>query len=117
LKKLRADENDSLKLLERWRTEAEQAGHQINRIAVAFEAGHASESSAARPVSLLGAALFQWVNPKGWLVAVGAAGTYLQGTARACSPRFAVVIDPYGSPCRQMQQPLQDRSHKPMMPQ
>jgi len=39
LKKLRADENDLLKLLERWRGEAEKAGHKINRIAVAFEAG------------------------------------------------------------------------------
>jgi len=39
LKKLRADENDLLKLLERWRAEAEKAGHKINRIAVAFEAG------------------------------------------------------------------------------
>ena len=39
LKKLDADENELLKLLERWRTEAEKAGHKINRIAVAFEAG------------------------------------------------------------------------------
>ena len=39
LKKLAADENDLLKLLERWRTEAEKAGHKINRIAVAFETG------------------------------------------------------------------------------
>ena len=39
LKKLTADENELLKLLERWRAEAEKAGHKINRIAVAFEAG------------------------------------------------------------------------------
>src|SRR5215470_16756065 len=39
IKKLRADENDLLKLLERWRGEAEKAGPKINRIAVAFEAG------------------------------------------------------------------------------
>ena len=39
LKKLAADENELLKLLERWRAEAERAGHKINRIAVAFEAG------------------------------------------------------------------------------
>src|SRR5215475_3430888 len=39
MKKLRADENDLLKLLERWRGEAEKAGHKINRIAVAFESG------------------------------------------------------------------------------
>jgi hypothetical protein len=39
LKKLAADENELLKLLERWRMEAEKAGHKINRIAVAFETG------------------------------------------------------------------------------
>ena len=39
LKKLPADENQLLKLLERWRTEAEKAGRKINRIAVAFETG------------------------------------------------------------------------------
>jgi transposase len=39
LKKLEPNENELLKLLERWRTEAEKAGHKINRIAVAFEVG------------------------------------------------------------------------------
>ena len=39
LKKLPTDENELLKLLERWRAEAEKAGHKITRIAVAFEAG------------------------------------------------------------------------------
>jgi transposase len=39
LKKLAGDENELLKLLERWRAEAEKAGHKITRIAVAFEAG------------------------------------------------------------------------------
>ena len=39
LKKLPADEDHLMKLLERWRTEAEKAGHKINRIAVAFETG------------------------------------------------------------------------------
>jgi threonine/homoserine/homoserine lactone efflux protein len=41
-------------------------------------AGPASETGGAKPVGLIGATLFQWINPKGWLVAVGAAGTYLQ---------------------------------------
>lgn len=41
-------------------------------------AGRATETIAAKPVGFLGAAAFQWVNPKGWLVAVSAAGTYLQ---------------------------------------
>src|ERR1700730_14750927 len=39
LKKLDTDENALLKLLDRWRKEAERAGHKIRRIAVAFEAG------------------------------------------------------------------------------
>src|SRR6516162_2894231 len=39
LKKLAADEKELLKLLERWRAEAEKAGHKITRIAVAFETG------------------------------------------------------------------------------
>ena len=39
LKKLAADEQELLKLLERWRAEAEKAGHKITRIAVAFETG------------------------------------------------------------------------------
>jgi transposase len=39
LKKLDTDENELLKLLDRWRKEAEKAGHKITRIAVAFEAG------------------------------------------------------------------------------
>jgi len=39
LKKLAVDESALLKLLNRWREEAEQAGHGIKRIAIVFEAG------------------------------------------------------------------------------
>src|SRR5471030_566327 len=39
LKKLAVDESVLLKLLHRWREEAEKAGRRIERIAVAFEAG------------------------------------------------------------------------------
>jgi hypothetical protein len=39
VKKLAADENELIKLLERWRAEAEKAGHKITCIAVAFETG------------------------------------------------------------------------------
>ena len=41
-------------------------------------AGNADKLSITKPVGFIGAASFQWVNPKGWLVAVGAASTYLQ---------------------------------------
>jgi threonine/homoserine/homoserine lactone efflux protein len=33
------------------------------------------------PVGYLGAAVFQWVNPKSWLVSASAAGTFLSGHA------------------------------------
>jgi transposase len=39
LKKLGVDESALLKLLQRWREEAEKAAHRIGRIVVAFEAG------------------------------------------------------------------------------
>src|SRR5438105_9209929 len=39
LKKLAVDESALLKLLNRWREEAEKAGRRIERIAVAFESG------------------------------------------------------------------------------
>jgi transposase len=39
LKKLAPDEKALLKLLHRWRSEAVQAGHPINRVVVAYEAG------------------------------------------------------------------------------
>ncbi len=39
LKKLKVDESTLLNLLHRWREEAEKAGHRIQRISVAFEAG------------------------------------------------------------------------------
>src|SRR5215475_6428035 len=37
--KLDADQESVLKLLHRWRKEAEQAGHPIKRVVVAYEAG------------------------------------------------------------------------------
>src|SRR3989475_13161219 len=39
LKKLKVDESTFLNLLHRWREEAQKAGHRIERISVAFEAG------------------------------------------------------------------------------
>lgn len=40
-----------------------------------------SSDSQAKPISYLGAAAFQWVNPKAWIMAIGAISTYtpLQG--------------------------------------
>jgi threonine/homoserine/homoserine lactone efflux protein len=44
-------------------------------------AGAITGSSEDKPVGFFGAAAFQWVNPKSWLVCVSAAGTYLQPDA------------------------------------
>lgn len=41
----------------------------------------APQDGGKKPVGFTGAAAFQWVNPKSWLVGVSAAGTYLQTTA------------------------------------
>jgi threonine/homoserine/homoserine lactone efflux protein len=35
-----------------------------------------AEQSEAKPISYLGAAAFQWVNPKAWIMAIGAISTY-----------------------------------------
>jgi threonine/homoserine/homoserine lactone efflux protein len=43
--------------------------------------GQGTESAERKPVGFAGAALFQWVNPKSWLVGASAAGAYLQATA------------------------------------
>jgi threonine/homoserine/homoserine lactone efflux protein len=44
-------------------------------------AGKGGAANGERPVGFLGAALFQWINPKSWLVSASAAGTYLQADA------------------------------------
>lgn len=44
-------------------------------------AGKGGAAQGERPVGFLGAALFQWINPKSWLVSASAAGTYLQADA------------------------------------
>jgi threonine/homoserine/homoserine lactone efflux protein len=43
--------------------------------------GPSAESAERKPVGFVGAALFQWVNPKSWLVSGSAAGAYLQADA------------------------------------
>jgi len=44
------------------------------RIAQADAAG--SDSTRAKPISFVEAVLFQWINPKGWVTAVGALAAY-----------------------------------------
>jgi threonine/homoserine/homoserine lactone efflux protein len=45
----------------------------------------------ARPVGFTGAAAFQWVNPKAWLVCASAAGTYLHGGAASASAQATAL--------------------------
>jgi threonine/homoserine/homoserine lactone efflux protein len=46
----------------------------------------ASQDRTSKPMGFWGAALFQWVNPKAWLMAVGAFSTYVPA-----SSNFAVI--------------------------
>jgi len=41
------------------------------------------EGASKKPVGFVEAAVFQWVNPKSWLVGVSAAGAYLQANAES----------------------------------
>ena len=48
---------------------------------LAWKIGAAGRSDAAavgKPIGFVGAAAFQWINPKSWLVCASAAGTYLK---------------------------------------
>lgn len=52
-------------------------------------------AATARPLGLLGAAAFQWVNPKAWLACVSATGAFLDrraGSAVAQSATIAVLF-------------------------
>ena len=58
-------------------------------------ARRASAAADARPVGLVGAAAFQWVNPKSWLVCASAAATFLDegaGSALGQSAALGLVF-------------------------
>jgi threonine/homoserine/homoserine lactone efflux protein len=48
---------------------------------IATSSGRIESQPDKSPVGFLGAAVFQWVNPKSWLVSVSAAGTFLSAGA------------------------------------
>jgi len=58
------------------------------KIATARRAGAAT---GGRPVSLIGAAAFQWVNPKSWLVCASAAATFLHEGAGSALGQSAAL--------------------------
>lgn len=51
---------------------------------LATSPAHVGPQPGRSPVGFVGAAAFQWVNPKAWLVSASAAGTFL--SANAASP-------------------------------
>jgi threonine/homoserine/homoserine lactone efflux protein len=48
---------------------------------IATARGGIDAATGGRPVGYLGAAVFQWMNPKSWLVSASAAGTFLSAGA------------------------------------
>ena len=55
-------------------------------------AGRGGEPIERRPVGFAGAAAFQWINPKSWLVCASAAGTYLgAGTGSALAQALTLA--------------------------
>ncbi len=53
-------------------------------------AGAPGSGPARPPMGFLGAAMFQWVNPKAWLMAVGATGAFISPT-QPMAPQLATV--------------------------
>src|SRR6185436_20659193 len=54
-------------------------------------AGRAHASPSAKPVGFAGAAAFQWVNPKSWLVCASAAATFLDRQAGSALGQSAAL--------------------------
>lgn len=61
-------------------------------------AGAPDAAARREPVGFVGAALFQWINPKSWLVATSAVATYVQppATALAAAAVFVAAALPSG---------------------
>jgi threonine/homoserine/homoserine lactone efflux protein len=56
-------------------------------------AGRASATVGGPPVGFLGAAAFQWINPKSWLVCASAAATFLEdGASSALAQSTALAV-------------------------
>ena len=54
-------------------------------------ARHTGASTGGKPVGLAGAAVFQWVNPKSWLVCASAAATFLDEGAGSALTQSAAL--------------------------
>jgi len=65
-------------------------------------AGRGGAAAGVKPVGFLGAAAFQWINPKSWLVCASAAGAYLtarSGSALAQALAFGALFALTSLPC------------------
>jgi threonine/homoserine/homoserine lactone efflux protein len=65
-------------------------------------AGRSDAAAGGKPVGFIGAAAFQWINPKSWLVCASAAGTYLHagsGSALAQAMAFGALFILASLPC------------------
>jgi threonine/homoserine/homoserine lactone efflux protein len=52
---------------------------------------HMRDAASGRPITFLQAALFQWVNPKAWLIAVGAISAYTSGQGALLFLQVAII--------------------------
>lgn len=62
----------------------------------------AKAGASGRPLGFVQAALFQWVNPKAWVIAAGALATYtagLDGSSLAATLALAVLFGIVALPC------------------
>jgi threonine/homoserine/homoserine lactone efflux protein len=69
------------------------------KLANAAPMGKNGENS-AKPMSFIGAAAFQWVNPKAWVMSVGAVTSYLPHASELKDViTLAVIFGVIGTPC------------------
>ncbi|PWC80359.1 lysine transporter LysE [Azospirillum sp. TSH100] len=74
--------------------------HLAWRIATSSPLGRADDRTAQRPMGFLAAAAFQWVNPKAWIMALGAITTYLpQQTSIMGVAVLALIFAVVNAPC------------------
>jgi threonine/homoserine/homoserine lactone efflux protein len=62
---------------------------------LAFQIGRSSsamgDTGGTRPLTFLQAALFQWINPKAWMMAVGAISAYTAGTGSRLYGQVTII--------------------------
>jgi threonine/homoserine/homoserine lactone efflux protein len=58
---------------------------------IAVSASAVSDSAGGKPLTFLQAAAFQWINPKAWLMAVGAISAYTAGYGRQLYLQVAII--------------------------